>query len=69
MGFLAAILRSVTARIRDGRIQTDAGGSGRIGQTATRARERLLAGRDPSSEALSASSLRQAKGSWNVVSG
>ena len=35
-----------TARIRDGCIQADTGVSGRLGEPATRARDRLFAGRD-----------------------
>ena len=52
MGFRAVFLRPVTARIRNGRVPTGNGVSGRLGESATRARDRLLAGGDPSSEGI-----------------
>ena len=61
MGFRAVFLRPVTARIRNGRVPTGNGVSGRLGESATRARDRLLAGGDPSSEAVNLSPLRQGK--------
>ena len=69
MGFRAVFLWFGTARIRNGRVQTGNGVSCRLGEPATRARDRLLAGRDQSNEALNLSSLWQVKGSWNVESG
>ena len=69
MRFRAVFLRFGTARIGNGRVQTGNGVSGRLGEPATRARDRLLAGGDPSSGALNLSSLWQVKGSWNVVCG
>ena len=50
MRFRAVFLRFGTARIGNGRVQTGNGVSGRLGEPATRARDRLLAGGDPSSE-------------------
>ena len=50
MRFRAVFLRFGTARIGNGRVQTGNGVSGRLGEPATRARDRLLAGGDPSFE-------------------
>ncbi len=61
MLFRAVFLRFGTARIRNGRIQASKGVSGRMGAPAPRARDRLLAGGDPSSEALNLSSLCERK--------
>ena len=57
MGFRGVFFRFGIARIRNGRVQTGNGVSGRLGEPAIRARDRLLAGGDPSSEALSRRSL------------
>ena len=50
MGFRAVFLRFGTTRIRNGRVQTGNGVSGRLGEPATRARDRLLTGGDPNPE-------------------
>ena len=46
MGFRAVFLQFGTTRIGNGRVQTGNGVSGRLGEPATRARDRLLAGGD-----------------------
>ena len=69
MGFRGVFLQFGTASIRNGRVQTGNGVSGRVGEPATRARDRLLAGGVPSAEVLRLNSLWQVKESWDVVSG